>query len=237
MAKVNNNRQMRPRRDASVPSPYQEARDELFQHIMQCGVIGCHPVDQKEWFDATLQYLRLVPELLDFYGQRVNCRERFDYYVRKLRVIDGMIDSQLLSKSKPNVILFGSASFTPSFGRGHPAGPRKLLIARLRLTCSKGQNQWKRPRCDLINVNEANSSQVCPRCHSRMKQGYSHWQLKHCQHADGRCVRRWQRDYAACFNILQVAVQTSILGQRPQWARRRPAGHAQRQGRRAPGAP
>lgn len=64
MAKVTNNRQMRPRRDASVPSPYQEARDELFQHIMQCGVIGCHPEDQKEWFDATLQYLTdRYPEL------------------------------------------------------------------------------------------------------------------------------------------------------------------------------
>ena len=40
-----------------VNSPYQEARDELFQQIMQCGVIGCHPDDQKEWFDNTLQYL------------------------------------------------------------------------------------------------------------------------------------------------------------------------------------
>jgi len=48
---------LRPRRDSAVSSPYQEARDELFQQIMQCGVIGCHPDDQKEWFDATLQYL------------------------------------------------------------------------------------------------------------------------------------------------------------------------------------
>ncbi len=48
---------LRPRRDATVASPYQEARDELFQQIMQCGVIGCHPDDQKEWFDNTLQYL------------------------------------------------------------------------------------------------------------------------------------------------------------------------------------
>lgn len=40
-----------------VPSPYQEARDELFQQIMQCGVIGCHPADQKEWFDSTMVYL------------------------------------------------------------------------------------------------------------------------------------------------------------------------------------
>ena len=48
---------LRPRRDVTANSPYQDARDELFQQIMQCGVIGCHPDDQKEWFDATLQYL------------------------------------------------------------------------------------------------------------------------------------------------------------------------------------
>ena len=47
-----------------VNSPYQEARDELFQQIMQCGVIGCHADDQKEWFDNTLQYLAgRYPEL------------------------------------------------------------------------------------------------------------------------------------------------------------------------------
>jgi len=55
---------LRPRRDVMVNSPYQEARDELFQQIMQCGVIGCHPDDQKEWFDNTLQYLAgRYPEL------------------------------------------------------------------------------------------------------------------------------------------------------------------------------
>ena len=55
---------LRPRRDAAVPSPYQEARDELFQHIMQCGVVGCHPDDQKEWFDNTLSYVAdRYPEL------------------------------------------------------------------------------------------------------------------------------------------------------------------------------
>ncbi len=54
----------RSRRDVSVPTPYQEARDELFQHIMQCGVVGCHPDDQKEWFDNTLTYFtERYPEL------------------------------------------------------------------------------------------------------------------------------------------------------------------------------
>ena len=55
---------LRPRRDVTVNSPYQEARDELFQQIMSCGVIGCHPEDQKEWFDSTLAYLAgRYPEL------------------------------------------------------------------------------------------------------------------------------------------------------------------------------
>jgi hypothetical protein len=47
----------RPRRDVAAPTPYEEARDEMFQHIMQCGVIGAHPDDQKDWFDNTMQYM------------------------------------------------------------------------------------------------------------------------------------------------------------------------------------
>lgn len=38
-------------------TPFEEARDEMFQHIMKCGVIGALPEDQKEWFDATMSYL------------------------------------------------------------------------------------------------------------------------------------------------------------------------------------
>ena len=53
MTKVRN----RTRREVAVPTPFQEARDELFQHIMQCNVIGAHPADVKEWFDATMQYM------------------------------------------------------------------------------------------------------------------------------------------------------------------------------------
>ncbi|MBA2706437.1 MAG: hypothetical protein H0U59_01350 [Gemmatimonadaceae bacterium] len=42
---------------APVTSPFEEARDEMFQHIMKCGVIGAVPDDQREWFDGTLAYL------------------------------------------------------------------------------------------------------------------------------------------------------------------------------------
>jgi hypothetical protein len=40
-----------------VVSPFAEARDELFQQVMRCGVIGAAPEDQKEWFDNTMDYL------------------------------------------------------------------------------------------------------------------------------------------------------------------------------------
>jgi hypothetical protein len=70
---------LRPRRDSMMPSAFQECRDELFQQIMQCGVIGCHPDDQKEWFDNTLQYLTgRYPELSSTeFGELRTLGERF----------------------------------------------------------------------------------------------------------------------------------------------------------------
>jgi len=38
-------------------SPYDQARDELFQHVMRCGVIGSAPEHQTEWFDETMKFL------------------------------------------------------------------------------------------------------------------------------------------------------------------------------------
>jgi hypothetical protein len=70
MAKRNHANQNRGRREAvATPTPFEEARDELFQHVMQCGVIGAEPDDQREWFDNTLSYLtdrypELTPEKL-----------------------------------------------------------------------------------------------------------------------------------------------------------------------------
>ena len=40
-----------------MPSPFEQARDELFQHIMRCGVVGSDPEHQAEWFEETMQYM------------------------------------------------------------------------------------------------------------------------------------------------------------------------------------
>ena len=49
-------RMQRPR-TPTAPTPFEEARDELFQQIMRCGVIGADATHQDEWFRDTMAYL------------------------------------------------------------------------------------------------------------------------------------------------------------------------------------
>ncbi len=60
MAKQKNRRPSAP----AGPTPFEESRDELFQHIIRCGVIGAEPEHVEEWFDETMRYLQdRYPEL------------------------------------------------------------------------------------------------------------------------------------------------------------------------------
>jgi hypothetical protein len=60
-------------------SPFDQARDELFHHIMTCGVVGADHEHQHEWFDETMRYFaERYPELAE--GQLKDLRklgERF----------------------------------------------------------------------------------------------------------------------------------------------------------------
>ena len=53
MAKQN----IRRRKESAQPTPFEQARDEMFQHIMRCGVVGADPAHQAEWFNETMAYL------------------------------------------------------------------------------------------------------------------------------------------------------------------------------------
>jgi hypothetical protein len=44
------------RRDVG-PSILDQARDELFSHILRCGVLEAAAEHQKDWFDDTMDYL------------------------------------------------------------------------------------------------------------------------------------------------------------------------------------
>jgi hypothetical protein len=52
-------------RKTHTPTPLEQARDELFSHILRCGVLEAAPEHQAEWFDDTMGYLRDRYEGLD----------------------------------------------------------------------------------------------------------------------------------------------------------------------------
>lgn len=47
----------KPKRSPAAAPSFDQARDELFSHILRCGVIDALPEHQKDWFDDTMQYL------------------------------------------------------------------------------------------------------------------------------------------------------------------------------------
>jgi hypothetical protein len=57
------------RRKEYVPTAVEQARDELFSHILRCGVLEAADEQRKDWFDDTMEYLAeryedLTPEQL-----------------------------------------------------------------------------------------------------------------------------------------------------------------------------
>ena len=56
MAKPQRNTGARRYAGPVEPSPFEQARDELFQHIMRCGVVGADAEHVEEWFGETIKY-------------------------------------------------------------------------------------------------------------------------------------------------------------------------------------
>src|SRR4051812_49857351 len=52
-------------RSSSEAISFAQARDELFSHILRCGVIDALPEHQKDWFDDTMGYVADRYEDLD----------------------------------------------------------------------------------------------------------------------------------------------------------------------------
>src|SRR5438445_9246084 len=61
-------------RQLSTPAPCEQARDELFSHILRCGVLEATPEHQKEWFDDTMLYLAERYDALDEQQDRKSTR-------------------------------------------------------------------------------------------------------------------------------------------------------------------
>jgi len=66
-------------RKVVIPTTFEQARDELFSHILRCGVLEATGDHQKEWFDDTMLYLAdRYPDLTDAeLGQLRTLGERY----------------------------------------------------------------------------------------------------------------------------------------------------------------
>ena len=72
------------RRSPTVASTFDQARDEMFSHILRCGVIEALPEHQKEWFDDTMGYLaERYEELTD--TELAQLRELGERYCQPVR--------------------------------------------------------------------------------------------------------------------------------------------------------
>jgi hypothetical protein len=88
MAKQRNRRY----HEVTQPTVFEEARDEMFQQIMQCGVIGAEPDHQGEWFRGTMAYLSdRYPELSS--AQLVELRTLGDRFVQPPKRATADIDN------------------------------------------------------------------------------------------------------------------------------------------------
>ena len=52
------------RKSNPVDEYFEQARDELFSHILRCGVLEAAREHQREWFDDTMEYLAERYEML-----------------------------------------------------------------------------------------------------------------------------------------------------------------------------
>ncbi len=76
-----------------MPTQFDQARDELFSHILRCGVLEAAPEHQKEWMDDTMQYLaeRYAELGADELGKVRVLGERFCQPVVKRAVVEEVV--------------------------------------------------------------------------------------------------------------------------------------------------
>ena len=84
---------MTKKKTRSTPeaASFAQARDELFSHILRCGVIDALPEHQKDWLDDTMLYLADRYENLseEELAQLRMLAERYCQPVRRLVVESG----------------------------------------------------------------------------------------------------------------------------------------------------
>jgi hypothetical protein len=77
-------------RSSLEAASFAQARDELFSHILRCGVIDALPEHQKDWFDDTMGYIadRYDDLSKDEQAQLRTLGERYCQPVRRVETVE-----------------------------------------------------------------------------------------------------------------------------------------------------
>jgi hypothetical protein len=77
-------------RSSPEAASFAQARDELFSHILRCGVIDALPEHQKDWFDDTMGYVADRYDVLskDELAQLRALGERYCQPVRRVETVE-----------------------------------------------------------------------------------------------------------------------------------------------------
>jgi hypothetical protein len=77
-------------RSSAEALSFAQARDELFSHILRCGVIDALPEHQKDWFDDTMGYVadRYDDLSKDELAQLRTLGERYCQPVRRVETVE-----------------------------------------------------------------------------------------------------------------------------------------------------
>jgi hypothetical protein len=77
-------------RSTSEAISFAQARDELFSHILRCGVIDALPEHQKDWFDDTMGYVAdRYEDLTD--AELTQLRTLGERYCQPVRRVDTVV--------------------------------------------------------------------------------------------------------------------------------------------------
>jgi len=117
------------------------------------------PSKRTEWMDFAAAFLRVLPYLMDFY-QREKVRHRaFKVYRRREQALTALCE-RITGGEDNAIVAFGAASSSRGFG--YAPTPQKRLLRRL------SQAPF---HAHVVMVDEAYTSQLCSKCHSKVVPG------------------------------------------------------------------
>lgn len=161
---------------------------------------NCKTVNYEKFKNYIRKKYETIDEISEFYRRELFRKQRFRTYTNKQRSEDKFINNveKVFGKKEDNIYYCGDWSQTHL--KHQPS------------TLGKGMRKiFKQRGLDLFLINECNTSKLCHKCHSELKNYNGKHHVKYC---DNKCIsldsRKHtfiNRDINACYNMIYLVKQ------------------------------